>query len=51
MMMLVVLGLIGVFWQTVSQRIGEIGLRRALGGARATRVDYTVVGGEAKYQR
>jgi putative ABC transport system permease protein len=36
MMMMVVSGLIGVFWQTVTQRIGEIGLRRALGGARAS---------------
>jgi putative ABC transport system permease protein len=32
---MVALGLIGVLWQNVSQRIGEIGLRRALGGTPA----------------
>jgi putative ABC transport system permease protein len=36
MMVMVVLGMIGVFWQSVTQRIGEIGLRRAMGGARSS---------------
>ena len=30
---MVSLGMVGVLWQNVTQRIGEIGLRRALGGA------------------
>jgi putative ABC transport system permease protein len=34
MLMLVFLGMIGVFWQSVTQRRGEIGLRRAMGAAR-----------------
>ncbi len=34
LMIMVVLGMIGVFWQSVTQRTDEIGLRRALGSAR-----------------
>jgi putative ABC transport system permease protein len=32
-MLMVGMGLMGVLWQTVTQRTGEIGLRRALGGS------------------
>ena len=31
---MVALGMVGVFWQAVTARTGEIGLRRALGGGR-----------------
>jgi len=33
-MLMVFLGMVGVFWQSVTQRRGEIGLRRAMGARR-----------------
>jgi putative ABC transport system permease protein len=36
LMVMVVLGMIGVFWLSVTRRAHEIGLRRAFGGARET---------------
>jgi putative ABC transport system permease protein len=35
-MVMVALGMIGVFWQSVTRRIDEIGLRRAVGSPRGT---------------
>ncbi len=34
LLVMVFLGMVGVFWQSVTQRIGEIGLRRAVGAPR-----------------
>ncbi len=34
MIFIVILGMIGIFWQTITRRTEEIGLRRALGGSR-----------------
>ena len=36
LMIMVVLGMIGVFWLSVTRRTHEIGLRRAFGGSRET---------------
>ena len=36
LLVMVFLGMVGVFWQSVTQRIGEIGLRRAMGARRSS---------------
>jgi putative ABC transport system permease protein len=43
LMIMVALGLVGVVWQSVSQRTTEIGLRRALGAA-TTRIYHQILG-------
>lgn len=43
LMLMVLLGMIGVFWQAIIGRTNEIGLRRALGGARRD-VYYQIMG-------
>ncbi len=35
LLLMVFLGMVGVFWQSVTQRVGEIGLRRAIGAPRS----------------